>query len=284
MKLTALLSLLLISTALAVYAQVPSDKPVPSREVPSHPVREVVQNRSAQIAPTRHSTEEATLLKEQIRLMNHYQESLLTTVYWSLGGVVGLALLLSGFSWWTNFRFYESDKKKLAQELDGKLLDAQKSAEIAALKAASSEANEIRSELVSLRDKIDSLSKEILGNKQGLEGTIADIEKSLAASDAQLRFVEEFVWDTRNNQYNVLLTQVQGADSARESGETNQAKRVLERMKGVLERKVLPSGEKFTTKEASFIQDRLKELENLDVVLVAEISKMLGVATESDPA
>ena len=64
---------------------------------------------------------EVLILKAQLQTMQTSDQRLLTSVYWSLGIVGGVALLLVGYSWFTNMRIYERDKSALTQELEGKL-------------------------------------------------------------------------------------------------------------------------------------------------------------------
>ena len=70
-----------------------------------------------------HSVVEATrqdeikLLKAELQIVEGYQDKILSTVYWSLGTLAAIAVLLVGFGWFANFRVYERDKKALSQEL-----------------------------------------------------------------------------------------------------------------------------------------------------------------------
>jgi hypothetical protein len=61
------------------------------------------------------------ILKAQLQTIREYDQKLLDSVHWSQGIVGGVALLLVGFSWFTNSRIYERDKAALTQELEGKL-------------------------------------------------------------------------------------------------------------------------------------------------------------------
>lgn len=58
-------------------------------------------------------------LRAQLVLMERYDQRLLATVYWSLGGVVTIAVLLIGFGWFANNRVYERDRAALSQEVSG---------------------------------------------------------------------------------------------------------------------------------------------------------------------
>lgn len=63
-------------------------------------------------------TNEVAVLRAQVETMRDYNERLLSTVYWSLGTIAGIAVLLVGFSWFTNYKIYERDKSALKQELN----------------------------------------------------------------------------------------------------------------------------------------------------------------------
>ncbi len=56
-------------------------------------------------------------LKAQNELLKDYQQHLLETVYFSLGGLGVLVSLLLGYSWFTNFKIYERDKASLVNDL-----------------------------------------------------------------------------------------------------------------------------------------------------------------------
>ena len=60
-------------------------------------------------------------LRAQLRTIELYNDRLLSTVHWSLGVVGGIAVLLLGFGWYTNFKVYERDKAALVDELRTRL-------------------------------------------------------------------------------------------------------------------------------------------------------------------
>lgn len=62
-------------------------------------------------------TQELIIAKAELAALNHFQEQVLSTVYWSLGTIAGLAILLTGYGWWTNFRIYDREKASLNREL-----------------------------------------------------------------------------------------------------------------------------------------------------------------------
>lgn len=60
---------------------------------------------------------ELIIAKAELAASLRFQDQVLTTIYWSLGTVAGLAILLVGYGWWTNFRIYDRDKQSLEREL-----------------------------------------------------------------------------------------------------------------------------------------------------------------------
>ena len=80
---------------------------------------EATTNRStvAKVQPSEESSPEVAALRAQLELMRQYDQRLLNTVYWALGTVVFVALLLSGYSWYANFRVYQRDRANLRDEL-----------------------------------------------------------------------------------------------------------------------------------------------------------------------
>lgn len=72
---------------------------------------------NATVSNNTQSSAETSALRAQIEIMRHYDQRLLATVYWSLGVLATITILLIGFGWFANFRLYERDKLALRQEL-----------------------------------------------------------------------------------------------------------------------------------------------------------------------
>lgn len=72
---------------------------------------------NATVSSNTQSSGEALALRAQIEIMRQYDQRLLATVYWSLGVLATITILLIGFGWFANFRLYERDKIALRQEL-----------------------------------------------------------------------------------------------------------------------------------------------------------------------
>jgi len=56
-------------------------------------------------------------VKRELHFATQFQSDMLATVHWSLGTVAGIAVLLVGWGWWSNFRVYERDRETLLKDL-----------------------------------------------------------------------------------------------------------------------------------------------------------------------
>src|SRR5690349_22451097 len=69
---------------------------------------------------------EVERLKDEIQLLKSFQSDILQTVYWGLGAVFALALLLLGYNWISANKMYERDRNALKEEI----INAQKQAHV----------------------------------------------------------------------------------------------------------------------------------------------------------
>lgn len=132
----------------------------------------------AELPPASSQGELVTALKAQIEVMRSYDQRILATVYWSLGGLLTIAALLIGFGWFANFRVYERDKNALAQELRGQII-ADTAKQRSEIEKVLGEAVTRLEERVreATKQQIDELSQEIKG-----------VQKELSWEAAQLRY------------------------------------------------------------------------------------------------
>ena len=200
------------------------------------------------------SENEIALLKEQNKLIREYQGSLLDTVYWALGGVFATAALLAGFGWWSNFKLYEADKQRLQQELTTKIneLEAKLALRLETnrteleravdvkgethLSRLLTELTDVRANISTLTDESRQRSDEIKAVREALITEIQNTNISVLNTSADLRFVEEFVWDMRGVPENILYTQCQGVEAALLAENTERVNRILSRMKEALQK------------------------------------------------
>ena len=73
------------------------------------------------VPPTEPAVEEVDLevieLRAQLEQMRRTDDQLLETIYWSLGGLVTVSVILVGYSWFSSTRTHERDREALKQEL-----------------------------------------------------------------------------------------------------------------------------------------------------------------------
>ena len=70
------------------------------------------------------SNTQIEILKSQINLITSYQDKLLSTVYWSLGGIITLTVLLIGFNWFINIRNQDKEIENLKNTIRNQINDA----------------------------------------------------------------------------------------------------------------------------------------------------------------
>jgi hypothetical protein len=63
------------------------------------------------------STEEVAVLRAQITEMRRSEDRLLSTVHWTLGAVVTVAIGLAAFSWWSSNKLHQQDLQRVKDDL-----------------------------------------------------------------------------------------------------------------------------------------------------------------------
>ncbi len=122
-----------------------------------------------------------SLLQSELNTVRDFQDTLLTTVFWSLGTIATIAVLLVGFGWYSNFRVYERDKASLSQELRSHLDN-----ELAAL------STKIEQSLNESRDSANKLAHE---QREELSARVnktleATVTKSVAPLSARIEMLK----------------------------------------------------------------------------------------------
>lgn len=64
------------------------------------------------------------VLKAQIEVMKSYQDNFLATVYWSLGGVITLTILLIGSNWFINIRNQDKEAELLQEKINNHIAES----------------------------------------------------------------------------------------------------------------------------------------------------------------
>lgn len=130
------------------------------------------------------------VLKAQVDVMKSYQDNFLTTVYWSLGAVLGIVVLLIGYNWFTNFKNQEKELQSLKNHIEQELIAKKSDLDISVNKQISStiakENNKLRRNILNLQHKIALMEFNNYKNKKSYANCIRmireiiDINKELS--------------------------------------------------------------------------------------------------------
>jgi len=127
------------------------------------------------------------LLKQEVASSKSYESSLLSTVYWSLGGVVTIAVLLVGFGWLGNFKIYERDKLALRSELQVSMNESISAAKDSLSREVSADVeNKVQELTDKFKTRIDRLNSAVFEMRLATQKAEmeAEVSPSLALTSA----------------------------------------------------------------------------------------------------
>jgi len=253
----------------------------------------------------------ADSLRAELKAIREYHNSLLDTVYWALGTIVGLALLLIGSSWYTNFRLYESDKARLQEEVDKKIAEAQNliSRDLQSLadnlngkvdRDTLAISSRFTTEIGNLQNVMKDADLQVSTSLKGLEDAFAVIHempnkiiRRLNRIDLQTQLNTERIWEIKESPLKVLLSQYIALSLAIEMRSNDEITGVLERMKNNLINHMLPSGKTIPSNILQIVQSSLVQHKDLvfsnqeevliDPSLAAEIIDLLSNVPITEP-
>ena len=292
-------NLLVLLVSLSMFSQA---SPVFASKLPDKAKLTAAQ--SSIVATNDLSNPEIALLREQVKVMKDYHGSLLDTVYLALGGVFTMAVLLSGFAWWSNFKLLDGDKRRLQEDMTGRISEleaklGQQTAELesdillknnafrleiertvdakseAHLSRLSSETGDVRTQLTSVVQQVNDLTKDWLKTQNEVKNKFAEVKKEFSRSAADLRLAEENIWELKEIPANILLTQVQGLNAVVESN-PDLIKLFLSRMKETIEKGFLISDKSLKNNELSLIKGSLSVVSQVNPIETAEVQDLLS--------
>ena len=226
------LPLVLVYFALAAFAC----KAAPSTEQGPKSVAAIAPS----AVPSSPRSDEVLVLRAQLAEAQRFQEQILTTVYWSLGTLAGVAVLLVGFGWWTNFRVYERDKQSLERELRTLLVESSAQARDEQKKASADQYAALRQQLESalsagetrLSTTFTTLSE---ASEKRLAAQVAQVRSTYTTLRDQVRelhlsaHVRERLEERASKSYrNALQTTVTALELANEIGEDYSVGNILD--------------------------------------------------------
>lgn len=134
------------------------------------------------------------LIQIQLELIQLFDQRLLSTVYWSLGAIVTLAVLVAGFSWFSNFRLYERDKDALRLEIQRTIVHIQ---------------SDIEHNMTSKSNKLGEnlkvfLSSEISGEVSVLRTKLDRISTKYQTLNISAQVQEAKIWELKGVHNNAL--------------------------------------------------------------------------------
>ncbi len=250
------------------------------------------------------------LLKGELKAIREYHGSLLDTVYWTLGIVFGLVLVIIGSSWYTNFRLYEADKARLLEEVERRVAEANSRSARDLQGLSSKLSDKVDRDLLALDNRfsteIERLRSDIKDSNSRIDSDIKELEEAFEiflkfpklikgqlnriSLDTQLN--TERIWELKGSPVKVLLSQFLAFDAAIRAGDNESIKAVLERMKDNLSQSVLPSGKKISPDLLDILRRALAQAnENgpsgedsviLDLSLLSEILELLDEVSTTE--
>jgi hypothetical protein len=191
-------------------------------------------------------------LKIRNESLKGFQNSLLSTVYWSLGFLGSITALLVGFGWWSNFKVHEKDKDSLKNEIisltsefesnwksmvsefrrkDNLLLEKRIQE---TKKIIDKQTDELKSQIANVGNMVKKLQDDRGELNSKFEEHLDNFKKQNHKNMYELRYVEKEIWEIKGYYGNVLLTQAQGIESVLNFDEA-EAKRLLESMDKTLD-------------------------------------------------
>jgi hypothetical protein len=244
--------------------------------------------------------EHIAILNEQNKIIREYQSSLLTTVHWALGVIFGIALLLTGFNWWTNNRIYEADKSRFMDEVGSQIkemesrvaLDLEASrTEFLRLTESRIDANvsrllsdisEIKNHIEKVRSDIEKSILSVQKDIGAVGDTLKETAKSISAAEWDLRQVESNVWEIKGIPANILITQNQGLRAALESKKKLYIDYTLGEIKKTIKEKITPVNESVPRAQIDNLLENLKNAADYNPVLAAEVVELAKVMKVRD--
>jgi len=163
-------------------------------------------------------------LDHVVELTGQLDQRLLTTVYWCLGTLIAVFLILIGYNWFVNFRMHERDFRELRKEISTRL-DAAVDKIEAAAKAAT---QELKTELrKSTESYVDSKTA---GVKSAIDSLRTDVGR-LEAADME-REVDR--WFSEKVYSNALFCHAGYLRKIRKVGYDWEVQRGLDKMETIL--------------------------------------------------
>lgn len=199
-------------------------------------------------------------LKAQNAVLRDYQQHLLSTVYWSLGILSGIGLLLSGYSWYSNFRIYDREKA----ELVGVLQDLVKTETQKAVMSIQERWADIKNEnQTQINVSTNTLRSEIKAVKKETEKLVIPIQIKLLDKDAD-------DWEAKKVYNNVIREMLEKIEISKKCSDWQTEIFTSEALDRIIS--VLPNTRKPDTE---FTRDISKTIESLGATYKVSVGRIM---------
>lgn len=157
--------------------------------------------------------EKIAVLQAQLDLMRQYDQRLLNTVYWSLGSIGGIVLLVVGLGWYTNFRIYRRDVEDIKRDVK----------------------NDFENSLNSIKT---SLRSEMLNeSRNAVESSVKSAFRDIRGVQYQIMKLEAERWENTGVHANAVFTYSEMIQLANETYADMYVPEILEQMLRLLKTK-----------------------------------------------
>jgi len=166
------------------------------------------------------------VLKAQVDVMKSYQDNFLSTVYWSLGGVVSIVFILVGYNWLTNFKSQEKEIQLLKDLISKEVLMAKQN--------LVKEIDDSKKE--SFENLLGSINDETKKRIQPIEIKIRDLFKNVNGNKYSLLIIEYEKWISKKVYGNAVITSLELIEISLAIGYDYYIEESLEKLIQVLEK------------------------------------------------
>ncbi len=150
-------------------------------------------------------TLQLTQLQNEMEIVKSYSSQFLQTIYWSLGVVASIALILVGFGWFTNFRLLDQEKKSIRSEMQTTLKSDLKDS-LNRIDERYSESQKLVTDLIeqAIKRSETRMLFDIGSKHELLESRTVDLERSIQAIHYELEDIEYRRWTSEGVYTNAI--------------------------------------------------------------------------------
>ena len=202
-------------------------KETASQQSPNVVGEHSVQSGASPTSPM--ATDEKEFLRGQLAEMRDYDQRLLATVYWSLGGVFLVIVVIAGLNWFANYRIYERERESLRNEINLQVRILQSELEQRFLKLSESlvaagqkQNDELRHQLVI------QVRKSIEAENQRLHDEINSLQRRLTSALYEETAFRAAYYDSLNDGYHAFEAWVDHLEHMKSRGLASDGSRVAD--------------------------------------------------------